>query len=475
MIGSLPTAEATLADFLASPRGEAAVAALLREWIPGRRWFPRREGGVDAVAMEAWVPLPPAGATVVVLAAVQYADGHNTKLTLPLSGTASDAGRLDLHDVADVPEALEQLAAAVLASNEVEGERAVLRSTPGEHGESCNGPARALGVEQSNTSFLLGDACIAKVFRVFQVGRNPDAQLVSYLSEQDFPGVPRSIAVARLATAGGEGDVVSIQSFVPNHGDGWQWALARAGEAFANGGEDITAWLEREGETLRGARELGAITGLLHATFAEAMVPGLAPRSLQRADVEAISEAIVAEARATANAVERHDPGVAVMLRQLQPETLNTRAGPPGGLLTRIHGDYHLGQVLRTDDGWVIVDFEGEPARPLAERTALQHPLTDVAGMLRSFDYAASTAGTGHGQREAWRDAVSAAFLEAYWDEANKAPVRFVPRDSGSRNEMVQILALRKALYEVRYELASRPAWVDIPLEAVKAMLMELA
>lgn len=475
MIGSLPTAEETLAALFASPGGEEAVAALLREWVPARRWFPRREAGVDSVAIEAWVPLPPGGDAVLVLAGVRYTDGHHTTLTLPLSGARGEAGQLELRDAADVPDALEQLAAAVLAGGDVQGQRAVLRSTPGEPGDTCDGPAKALGVEQSNTSFLLGDACIAKVFRVFQVGRNPDAQLVSYLSEQDFPGVPRSIAVARVVTGSGEGDVASIQSFVPNHGDGWEWALARAGEAFANGGDDIATWLEQEGETLRGARELGAITGLLHATFAEAMVPGLAPRSLQRTDIEALSEAIVAEARATASAVERHRPDVAAMLRQLQPETLNTRAGPPGGLLTRIHGDYHLGQVLRTDDGWVIVDFEGEPARPLAERTALQHPLTDVAGMLRSFDYAASTAGPGHSQRGAWRDTVSDAFLEAYWDEANKAPVRFVPRDSGSRNEMVQILALRKALYEVRYELASRPAWVDIPLEAVKAMLMELA
>ncbi len=332
----------------------------------------------------------------------------------------------------------------------------------------------ALGVEQSNTSFLLGETCIAKVFRVFQVGRNPDAQLVSFLSEQEFPGVPRSIAVARLATANGEGDIVSIQSFVPNHGDGWEWALARAGDAFANGGDDVPGWLAREGATLRGARELGAMTAELHATFAAAMVPGLAPRTVQRADTESLAEQIVVEARDTAGAVERHSPAVAALLRQVKPETLMATAGPPGGLLTRIHGDYHLGQVLRTEDGWVVVDFEGEPARPLAERTALQHPLIDVAGMLRSWDYAATTAGRDHPGREAWRDAVAGAFLAAYWEAANRSPVQFLPRDAGSRAEMLRILTLRKALYEVRYELASRPAWVDIPLAAVKSMLMDL-
>ena len=474
MIGSIRTTEPSLAYVLASPEGRDAIAAVLREWVGERRWFPRRPVGLGELSVDAWVPIPPDGDLVLAVARARYNDGHETTLLLPLLGILA-GGDLGLSDAADHAEALKRIAAVLTSGTTTEGEGATLRSVLNDPGQDCSGPAKALGVEQSNTSFLLGDACIAKLFRVFQVGSNPDAELVAFLSDQDFAGVPRSIAVARLATVAGEGDLASVQSFVPNEGDGWSWALERANEAFEKSGDDIVSWLREERATLEGASQLGSITGQLHCAFAAAMAPGLAPRSLRPADVEELAQAIVAEAQATADLLETRDPVATASLRELSEDALIGRIGPPVGLLTRIHGDYHLGQVLRTDDGWVIVDFEGEPARPLAERVALQHPLTDVAGMLRSWDYAATTAGVVHPQRDAWRDAVSSAFLDSYWAEVSGDPVAFVPRDENLRVEILRLLSLRKALYEVRYELASRPTWVDIPLAAVKAMLMELA
>src|SRR5437867_1086052 len=137
----------------------------------------------------------------------------------------------------------------------------------------------------------------------------------------------------------------------------------------------------------------------------------------------------------------------------------------------RIHGDYHLGQTLRTDDGFVLLDFEGEPARPAAERRAKQSPLTDVAGMLRSFDYAAATAfgsadefaATG----EAWRRLAAGVFLDAYVEAVSQAPVRLLPASRPALERALAAFELDKALYEVRYEIDHRPGWVGVPLRGL--------
>ena len=143
----------------------------------------------------------------------------------------------------------------------------------------------------------------------------------------------------------------------------------------------------------------------------------------------------------------------------------------------RVHGDYHLGQTIRTDGGFVVLDFEGEPARPPAERRAKQSPLRDVAGMLRSFDYAASTAfGSSEelaGVGDAWRDLSAAAFLDQYVDVASRARVRLVPASQLALDRVLRVFELDKALYEVRYEIDHRPAWVGVPLRGLHRLSVQ--
>ncbi|MDZ7729680.1 MAG: hypothetical protein U5Q44_16585 [Dehalococcoidia bacterium] len=196
----------------------------------------------------------------------------------------------------------------------------------------------------------------------------------------------------------------------------------------------------------------------------------MAPRDATRDDWMAWQHETRTEAARTAQLLEPHDAALAA---QVAAYAASAPEEPPAGslgLLTRIHGDYHLGQLLDTDRGWVILDFEGEPARPLAERITLNHPLIDVAGMLRSWDYAAHTAGRDNPAREAWLGAVSQAFRDAYWREAGAASTRFLPGPA-ARDALLRHFILRKALYELRYELGSRPDWLSIPAAAVRSML----
>ena len=149
----------------------------------------------------------------------------------------------------------------------------------------------------------------------------------------------------------------------------------------------------------------------------------------------------------------------------------------------RIHGDYHLGQTLRTDADFMIIDFEGEPARPVAERRAKRCPLKDVAGMLRSFDYAVASTLAGGAPRpshpngalqrcgEVWTDLASGAFLEGYLEDMGRAPVTLLPAGEGAVARVLSVLALEKALYEVRYEVDNRPTWLPIPIEALRRLL----
>ncbi len=284
-----------------------------------------------------------------------------------------------------------------------------------------------------------------------------------------------------------------MQTFVPNEGDGWAWALDRGRAALAGARSPgaIAAWLDREGVTLAGAAALGAVTARLHRALAGATDPELRPEPVGDEDVRRWAARLREEAAATAAALRRAgSPDAATLAAVERAGRLPAPAARNAGLKTRVHGDYHLGQVLKTADGFAILDFEGEPARTLAERRARQHPLLDVAGMARSWSYAAATVareapagGSGEGpgtevDREEgrlaraarWELAVRDRFLAAYWAEADRAPVRFLPAGDADRAALLRLFELYKALYEVRYELNYRPAWVAIPAAAVRAL-----
>ena len=311
--------------------------------------------------------------------------------------------------------------------------------------------SRVLKAEQSNTSIIYGDKLFLKFYRRLVTGENPDAELTRYLSEvAHFPHVPAFGGVVTWNDA----SVALATEMTPNEGDAWPLALATAREYFATG--SMGNWLEH-------AALLGRRTGEMHTALTAATEADFAPEPFTEADLEALRAEIArldGSNRATlAGRVDSLPASVGGLAkRYLAGSAASLTVDlPTGAVKTRTHGDYHLGQVLWTGADFVIIDFEGEPSRSLAERRAKRSPLRDVAGMLRSFHYAAYAAGGGT-SAEKWAVASQGAFLGA-WKQA--APGLLAGLG------LLPFFIREKALYELSYELNNRPDWVRIPLQAL--------
>jgi maltose alpha-D-glucosyltransferase/alpha-amylase len=360
---------------------------------------------------------------------------------------------------------------------------------------------RPLAVESSNTVVAFGDRLLLKAYRRMQPGVNVEAEIGEYLTTT----VPLN-NIARLAgridfelTTGESWAVAVLQEFVVNQGDGWRWAcdylqrhLERepAASAGADAGVATGATPAQEhGGFLTQIQMLGQRTADLHAAFAVSTGRrDFDPEPITQADVHAWKEHVTEEVGRTLHRLssrndlpdETHKVAHDVLLLRVALEQ-RIRATSPGcgeGLIkSRYHGDYHLGQVLVNKDDWVIVDFEGEPERPLADRRAKHSPLRDVAGMLRSFGYVRNTAlATAvslqpqsaeplNTAAKAWEQATAQAFLDAYRERAT-----LTEADWAHATELIQLFLIEKAAYEVRYELDHRIDLVQVPLAALREM-----
>ncbi|HJT79362.1 MAG TPA: putative maltokinase, partial [Gemmataceae bacterium] len=367
----------------------------------------------------------------------------------------------------------------------------------------------------SNSLVRYGDRLLLKVFRHLEPGANPDFEIGRFLTEGGvFTRIPRVAGGLEYHRAGSPSMTVAIlQAMVANQGDAWQHFLdqltpyferAAAQGAAPPAEEDrpLPGWAVAEpppqiarliGSYLDAAATLGRRTAEMHRALARATGdPAFAPEPMTADDVRTLAAEVVTLGNRALTGIREH-------VSQL-PETVRPAAerllaeGPavlerlgrapgirPGALKTRTHGDYHLGQVLRADDDFIILDFEGEPARSLEERRRKQSPLRDVAGMLRSFDYGAyaglfrftNDRSDDFGRLEPWAALwqawTSAAYLRAYRDAAAGAP--FLPADPGQLDALLDFFMLDKAFYELLYELNNRPDWVRIPLRGILALL----
>jgi maltokinase len=297
----------------------------------------------------------------------------------------------------------------------------VLLSTaaPGQHASRV----RAMGVEQSNTSLVYDERLVLKLFRRLQ-GRNPEVAMTVGLHRAGFPHVVPPVAVWQV----GDDDLALLQPFLADGTDGWALAVETAPRPFTE------------------AARLGRITATMHEALARAF-------GISDADPGRWARHILERAAL----VSHPDVDAAAIA-----ERVSTLAAVTGaGASIRIHGDYHLGQVMRAGGEWYVLDFEGEPTRPVAERQEPSSPLRDVAGMLRSFAYAAAVA-----QTPGWDEPASAAFLDAYLDALEGSPL--LPRDRECTMAVLDAFMLDKAVYELGYEQAHRPEWIQIPLAAVR-------
>jgi trehalose synthase-fused probable maltokinase len=319
-------------------------------------------------------------------------------------------------------------------------------------------PVRRLMVEQSNTSVVFAEKVILKVIRKLESGINPEYEVGRFLATRtSFRATPTLLGALHLEGAAGA-TLGLAHRFVPDATDGWRYALGH----FRRGPGLEAGFL---GEL----RELGQRLGELHhALGSRADDPAFAPEPLQLEDLQRWSASIVGELGVTLAEAARQFPELEGRREGLIGHARRLSHVAASGQKLRIHGDLHLGQVLRAEGGWLIFDFEGEPGRSFAQRREKYSPLRDVAGMLRSFDYAEATVqleGQPAGERVG---PARQAFLEGYRAATRGAP--FLPQGEESFNAFLDAFELEKMLYEVRYELQNRPDWVRIPVQALLRM-----
>jgi trehalose synthase-fused probable maltokinase len=318
---------------------------------------------------------------------------------------------------------------------------------------------RRIESEQSNTSFVFDDEVILKVFRRLEAGLNPELELLRFLCEREFPHIPALGGWYAYVGRPLEATLGILQAFLPGAIDGWELALRelqRSPEGF----------LER-------LRRLGEVTGALHTTLASEHVdpafvteePSAEALGLLTATIDDEIERVFAELPPVEALVPIVGRGEEVRERLRGLAQLGSI-----GRIVRHHGDYHLGQVLWAAGDWSIIDFEGEPARTLAERRRKRSPLRDVAGMLRSFAYAASAAPILRGidVPDGWEARARSEFLGGYTETVEAS---LLPPGEEATTRLLAIFELEKAVYELRYELDNRPDWLSIPVAGIVRLL----
>ncbi|HVT36702.1 MAG TPA: maltose alpha-D-glucosyltransferase, partial [Nevskiaceae bacterium] len=358
---------------------------------------------------------------------------------------------------------------------------------------------RRLSAEQSNSSLIVGDQFMFKLLRRLNPGAHPEAEMGRVLTERGYANIaPLLGEVTRVAGDGTPWVLAVVQGYLHNQGDAWNWLLALIERALAeialpaDGSQrESAAEMRKDAEDFAAA--IGKRLGEMHAVLAqESADDAFAPKISTAADTRAWARAAaqqieqactqLGKAREQLSESERKCAEQIVASRaRLVEAAQKLAAGAAGSLMTRTHGDLHLGQILVAQEDAYFVDFEGEPARPLAERRAKTSPLRDVAGMLRSFDYAAAQALNAHPgatlqQREfvdQLRDGVITAFSAAYERAAAVIAHRWSSDKTGPRAAL-DLFLLEKGAYEICYEAANRPAWLMVPLRGLAAIAKRL-
>ena len=514
---------------------------LEREALPSfvgrQRWFAGKARTIQSLRiLDATTGPGLPESTRLALIQVDYESGNPDIYLLPL-GLASGAealrveremptrviGRVDknhvLFDALADPGFCTSLLEAIAKSRSIPAGSGNVRAFPTSAFEAARGPvSKSLAVkigsfEQSNSAVLFGDRLILKVFRRLDPGINPDFEIGRFLSEKTrFDRIPKTAGALLYERSGSEPLMLGIlQGLVANEGSGWDHALRELKGYYESADkaqpvdpgrrtlleltqEEIPAEAIRSiGRYLIDAATLGRRTAEMHLALAsDPADPAFAPEPITTEDRKALAsevrEQVEKSLKSLKMQLENLPDGVRAQASTVldQSPRLLDRVNMVSGLQLdaakiRVHGDYHLGQVLRSSDDFVILDFEGEPAKPLSERVRKVSPFKDVVGMIRSFDYAAFAALFEFaGDRpevldrlapmaKSWRTWSSAAFLREYLRVAEGAP--FVPQGPKQVGALLDLFTLDKSLYELLYELNNRPDWVRIPLQGVAALV----
>ena len=526
-----------------APARRKELANVLIAYAMQRRWFRGKGRKQKAVTVSDVISFEGPHRFAIVLLQVEYDHGPAEKYVVPLAFAedsdpaetmrlpAMVVARLEVTERANVSGVLyDALCAEAFNTKLMRAMTDGFHGT-GEHGR-LSGDAfaalrdtepdavlvpRATAADQSNSGVVYGDRFMLKLFRVIEEGPNAELEMARYLTTHDpsYRGVPRIAGALEYAQPGREPSTLgTLFEFVPNQGDAWHLALDSLGRFFDRvladpkrpdaPPEEAGSLIERArrpaadkvidwiGPFIDRVRLLGVRTAELHRQLVDASAddPLFAPEVFDIMHQQSMYGSAIAHMARTFDIVRGR-------LRDMSPELcavaeqVLAREGDLDrvfaritkrridGIRTRSHGDYHLAQVLWTGDDFKIIDFEGEPGRPLSQRRVKRNPLRDVAGMLRSLRYASASA-LRSGQRpedvsrmaawaHAWTHWVSAAFLAGYIEKAQGT--RLLPRTDADLSLLLEFYLLEKCVYEIGYEINSRPDWVEIPMRGLLELM----
>jgi maltokinase len=460
------------------PSPERAVWALdvdvLGEYVAGQRWFgskARERAGAHLV--DTAVLREPEPSLVLALLAIQFQPGTHELYQLPLGlrprpeGWADvsigDAGGFTVYDGLADPALARELVHLIRAGKaQPAGEGTVeFHQLEGFAALGAElGTARLVGSEQSNSSVVFDDELIVKAYRRLEPGINPELEMLRFLTERGFPNIAALGGWYAYVGRPLEATLGVVQEFVPGGLDGWELAL----DELADAPERFLGRLRR----------LGHVTAAMHNALAsDPGDPSFAPEDPSPETLGLLTASIDEEIAQVFLGLP-HDVDALAPIAGRGEEVREkirdrTHSGATGRVI-RTHGDYHLGQTLWAADDWVILDFEGEPARSLPERRRKRSPLRDVAGMLRSFAYVASAVELLRGTLapSGWEERARAEFLDAYVESVDPT---IVPPGREAFDRLLSVFELEKAVYELRYELNSRPDWLAIPVAGILRLL----
>jgi maltose alpha-D-glucosyltransferase / alpha-amylase len=504
----------SLAEALASTAGADLEQEALPVYLAKRRWFGAKDQSIQSARIETLARLPAVDREILIAKLEVATGGSTSSWLLPLTmiwedeATAALPAQLALARVRSgarvglltdgfaLPDFAHGVLKAIAAGETIKTPEGAIRFEPMPQstfalGNAAEAPVSWLTAEQSNSSVVVGDSAVLKIFRRISPGEHPEAEMSRYLTQQGFAHSPPLLGEMVHITGRGERFSLAVaQGFVRNQGDAWTWMLdrfTRAIDDLATDQASAEARADAESDYNTISAAIGSRLGEMHAILARPTDdPAFAPRAAELADVQAwadraglmLDRAIEAIAGRRAWDDETSEAQAKFVVSQRQrilPALAGLAHAGKGSVVSRIHGDFHLGQVLVSGADVSIIDFEGEPTRSLAERREKASPLRDVAGLLRSLDYAAAATLASENVIGApvpeetrktcvihLRDSARRAFLDAYG-------AAVVPGVANS--ELLNFFLIDKAAYEVLYEAANRPSWLSIPLRGLSELV----
>ena len=520
MSREIPSIDVSSWDSPLDDRALSRLAEALPAYITTQRWYRAKARIIKDVRIQDVISMEQPGSFVAIVR-IDYRDHECDTYFLPLSAAeglgaepvarlrSPDGSERVLQGALSRPDFRESLLEAIACDSHFHGKNGLLAASRNQalHYE-CNLTGQKLEsfvsrAEQSNSSLIFGDRFILKVFRKLEPGINPDLEIGRFLTARGFKYTPAVLGELEYRPTQGEPMHAGIlQAFVRNQGDAWKYTLDSLKLFFelalrndaAPGlpsyhpmdlyGEEISALARQTiGEYLEAARLLGVRTAQMHAALADPDGgPDFAPEKFTPDFAHRLYAEMLTQAETTFDLLRDKQntlPGSAgesarqliASEKQVRERFSSVRDHAVMAVRIRHHGDYHLGQVLYTGEDFIIIDFEGEPARPMAERRVKTLAMRDVAGMARSFSYAAYVALEPAARDKAepwaafWAAWVAAVYLKGYFETAQTSA--FANSTEDERRLLFDVFTMQKALYEISYELNNRPDWLQIPLQGI--------